>query len=177
MNDVAGGKIMNGDNLIKMAVQGDKAAFAGLYALYKDRLYRYAYFKLRNDSDAQDAVADCILCAYKNVSSLKNEKAFDAWIFKILYRSCCTAAKRQITEKAFENPDKLKIIPSDENIFVSAELCEALDALNQTDREIVLLSVVAGFNSRETGRLLKMNPNTVRSRLSRSLAKMKVFLG
>ncbi len=167
---------MSGDNLIKRAVQGDKEAFAKLYSQYKDRLYRYAYFKLGNDSDAQDAVADCIVCAYQSIGTLKNEKAFDAWIFKILYRSCCALVKRQIENKGVESLDSHKNSASYEPCFASAELSEALSLLDSTDRDIVLLSAVAGFNSREIGRLTGQNPNTVRSRLSRSLAKMKAFL-
>lgn len=167
---------MSGDNVIQMAIQGDRRAFAKLYSRYKDRLYRYAYFKLGNDSDAQDAVSDCIVCAYQNIGTLKNDKAFDAWIFKILYRSCCTIIKRQIELKNSENLDDRENRAFEEPGFDSVELKDALKELNATDRDIVLLSVVAGFNSREIGRLMGLNPNTVRSRLSRALAKMKAFL-
>ena len=167
---------MSGDNVIQMAVNGDKLAFAKLYSRYKDRLYRYAYFKLGNDTDAQDAVADCIVCAYQSIGILKNDKAFDAWIFKILYRSCCAIIKRQIELKNTENLDDRENLTFEEPGFESVELKDALKELNETDRDIVLLSAVAGFNSREIGRLLGLKPNTVRSRLSRALAKMKAFL-
>lgn len=167
---------MSGDNVIQMAVNGDKIAFAKLYSRYKDRLYRYAYFKLGNDTDAQDAVADCIVCAYQSIGILKNDKAFDAWIFKILYRSCCAIIKRQIELKNTGNLDDRENLTFEEPGFESVELKDALKELNETDRDIVLLSAVAGFNSREIGRLLGLKPNTVRSRLSRALAKMKAFL-
>lgn len=167
---------MSGDNVIQMAVNGDKLAFAKLYSRYKDKLYRYAYFKLGNDTDAQDAVADCIVCAYQSIGILKNDKAFDAWIFKILYRSCCAIIKRQIELKNTGNLDDRENLTFEEPGFESVELKDALKELNETDRDIVLLSAVAGFNSREIGRLLGLKPNTVRSRLSRALAKMKAFL-
>ncbi len=167
---------MSGDNVIQMAVNGDKLAFAKLYSRYKDRLYRYAYFKLGNDTDAQDAVVDCIVCAYQSIGILKNDKAFDAWIFKILYRSCCAIIKRQIELKNTGNLDDRENLTFEEPGFESVELKDALKELNETDRDIVLLSAVAGFNSREIGRLLGLKPNTVRSRLSRALAKMKAFL-
>ena len=44
------------NELIKMAKSGDKDAFASLYTAYKDKLYRYAYFKLNDPDDAMDAV-------------------------------------------------------------------------------------------------------------------------
>ena len=56
-------------NLIARARAGDKQAFAQLYLQHKDSLYRYAYFKLGNAQDAQDAVSDCIVEAYAGIST------------------------------------------------------------------------------------------------------------
>ena len=72
------------NDLVKRAKSGDKDAFAKLYTAYKDKLYRYAYFKLGDPDDALDAVSECITQAYWGISSLKSEKAFSGWIFKIL---------------------------------------------------------------------------------------------
>ncbi len=44
---------MNEKQLIHSAGKGDKEAFAKLYGLYKDRLYRYAYYRLGNSCDAK----------------------------------------------------------------------------------------------------------------------------
>ena len=167
---------MDENSLIKKAVTGDKKAFAKLYTLYKDRLYRYAYFKLGNDSDAQDAVSACITAAYENIVGLKSEKAFQAWIFKILYRCCCELVKNQIAENSREALEELNKLPVSENGYIAAELKEALYQLCPDDREIVLLSAVAGYNSREISKITGLKSSTVRSRLSRGLAKMKEFL-
>ena len=75
---------MNQNELIKAARTGDKNAFAELYIKYKDSMYRYAYFKLENEQDALDAVSSCIVEAYTGITSVKNEKAFSSWLFKIL---------------------------------------------------------------------------------------------
>ena len=47
--------------LVKKAKSGDKTAFSSLYRLYKDKLYRYAFYRLGNSDDAQDAVSDAVL--------------------------------------------------------------------------------------------------------------------
>ena len=46
----------------------------------------------------------------------------------------------------------------------------------ETDRQIICLNVVGGFKSHEIGEMMQMNHNTVRSRISRGLNKMKEFL-
>ena len=47
---------MDEKELVIRAKSGDKEAFAALYGLYSDRLYRYAFYRLQNESDAEDAV-------------------------------------------------------------------------------------------------------------------------
>ena len=57
--------------LVKKAKRGDKDAFAELFLSYKDRLYRYAYFKL-GEADAYDAVMDCVAEAWANIYTLRS---------------------------------------------------------------------------------------------------------
>lgn len=67
-------------------------------------------------------------------------------------------------------------IPTDSGNTVSVELREALATLSEEEKDIVLLSAVAGYSSKEIGQITKLKPATVRSKLSRSLAKMREFL-
>ena len=162
--------------LVKRAVLGEREAFAGLYTLYKDRLYRYAYFKLGRESDAQDAVSDCVVKAFENIKSLRSEKAFPAWIFKILYRTCAEILSRRSAEQECEDIINLAEKENTSSPHLAPELSEALALLKSDDRDIVLLAVIAGYNSREIAKITGKKPSTVRSRLSRSLAKMREFL-
>lgn len=167
---------MDEKNLVQRAVTGDKEAFAGLYTRYKDSLYRYAYFRLGNDNDAQDAVSACIIGAYESIRGLKDAASFRSWIFRILYRCCCTAIKAQIEQNDRADHGELERIPTEDDRLLGVEIREALSQLEPDDRDIVLLSAVAGYNSREIASLTGMKPTTVRSRLSRSLKKMRAFL-
>ena len=167
---------MDEKDLVQRAVREDKEAFAALYMRYRDALYRYAYFRLGNDADAEDAVSACIAAAYENIRTLRAEKAFGTWIFRILYRCCCTIVKDQIAANSRAGEEALETVPDEDRSRLSPELKEAFGVLEDEDREIVLLSVIAGYTSREIAVLLQMKPNTVRSRLARSLTKMRTFL-
>ena len=79
---------MDEKQLVLSAKNGDKEAFCALYSLYKTRLYRYAFYRLGNPEDAEDAVSDCVIAAFEHIKTLKKAEAFPAWIFAILYRSC-----------------------------------------------------------------------------------------
>lgn len=169
---------MTEKELIKSAKHGDKDAFAMLYGNYESRLYRYACYKLRNRDDACDAVADTIVCAYEEIGSLKKASAFDSWIFSILRAKCNKYIKQQIKQR--EADDYTTLFDSAELSTTisneSVELKEALAMLNENEREIVLLSVIAGLTSREISKITGLTAGSVRSKLSRSLTKMKDFL-
>lgn len=169
---------MTNDELINYAKRGRTEAFCQLYGKYKDRLYRYAYYKLQNHADAEDAVADCVLSAYAQITNLKKASAFDAWLFSIL-RACCNAQiKRQIrlrNEDTLENAANAASYDFSDQI-VKTELQEALSGLQEDEREIVLLSVVAGLSSKEIAGITDYTAGAVRSKLSRSLAKLRKSL-
>lgn len=165
---------MDERNLAAKARNGDKESFAALYTLYKDRLYRYAFFKLGNETDAMDAVSDCICEAYKYINTLHRAEAFQPWVFRILYRSCSRLIKEQA--KSRENTELDENTASYTESFSNPELGEALALLSEEEKDIVLLSTVAGYSSKEIGKILGIKHTTARSKLSRALAKMRDFL-
>ena len=165
---------MDGKELIKRARAGDKDAFSQLYLQYKDSLYRYAYYKLRSAEDAKDAVSACITQAYMGVASIRDERAFSSWLFRILYRECCAIIRRKTGLEFVEIDENAHLQP--DTSYIRSELSEALDSLSSEERDIVLLSAVAGYNSSEIGAMLGKNPATVRTKLARALGKMRQFL-
>ena len=164
--------------LIQKAKSGDKEAFAELYLLYKDKLYRYAYYRLGNETDAMDALSMCITHAFAGIGALQSEKAFGAWLFKIMHFSCAAVLRERAKHAAHAD---LAAVPeaalSEQANILCVELKQALELLSEAEREIVLLSTIAGYKSREIAALTGSTPGTVRSTLSRSLAKMRQYLG
>ena len=87
------------EKLVNEAIAGSKEAFCSLYGQYKDKLYRYALYKLGDPTDAEDAVSECVLAAWKNIGSLRNAEAFGSWIFRILSNCCAAHIKTIITAR------------------------------------------------------------------------------
>lgn len=159
-------------NLAALAKKGDRHAFASLYELiYKD-LFRYAYFTLNSRQDAEDAVSDAVIDAYRSIGKLKNEDAFKAWFFKILSAKC----KRKLKEKY--KPGVMEEIGQNEIFFsfdqdASIDLEAAVMALSGEERMILSLTVFCGYTSREISKITNINHNTVRTKYSRALVKLK----
>lgn len=169
--------------LAEQAREGNKEAFCRLYGQYKDKLYRYALYRLGSPEDAEDAVSECVLAAWQGLPRLKNAGAFGAWIFRILSRCCAGRINDSVNLR--ENVRRIyaegpgaepESEPGSHSASVSLELQEALDQLSDDERETVLLSVLGGLTSREISEITGLTPGAVRSKLSRSLARMREFL-
>lgn len=161
-------------NLVLVAQKGDKEAFAQLYQhIYKD-LYKFAYYTLKNEQDAQDAVSDAVMDAYSGISKLKSPDAFRGWMFKILSVKCKRKLKSYVERNKESDIDEvdLSVNGSEESL----ELKQALSLLTDEERMIVSLTVFGGYDSSEIAKMLNLNRNTVRSKHSRALAKMRDIL-
>ena len=164
---------MEGKDLIARARQGDRDAFAELYAQIYQDLYRFALYTLRNRHDAEDVVADTVMAAYEQIRRLRSEDAFRGWIFKI----CSNICKRKLKEyinKTEELPDDLSAYAGD--LSEDTQIRAAFARLSEEERFIISMHIFSGYTSREIGKILHMNDNTVRSKENRALKKMEQFM-
>lgn len=166
--------------LIADAKRGDTAAFAGLYELYARDLYRFALYYMRNPYNAEDAVQDAVLQAFRSIAALRKDDSFRSWLFKILSNVC---KRKLVNEQAHisdfsveETPDLACDENASEALSSAIAVRDAIGSLPEEERQIVLLSVTGGYRSGEIAQMLGMNAATVRSKLSRSLAKMRTLL-
>ena len=162
---------------VQRAQSGDKAAFGELYSHYYKEMYRYALYSLGHEQDAQDVVAETVASAYAQITHLRDAEAFPMWLFRILSNQIKRKKKSYIIQKKHVSLEEAEEVASDELLSESKlDLNKALDMIAQKDRDIVILSVVDGFTCYEIAEILKMNPATVRSRLSRSLKRLQQIL-
>ena len=166
---------------VRRAQAGDAGAFAELYSLvYKD-LYRIALLNLNNQHDASDVVSDTVLEAYTSISKLRDEKAFKAWIIKILTVKIKNKRKEYKEINNFrEDVDDLSDVEEaavrKEIDFGGIEVMEGFKQLREEDRMVLSLSVVSGYKSEEIARMFGTNANTVRSKVARAKARLKQLL-
>ena len=166
---------------VRRAQAGDAGAFAELYSLvYKD-LYRIALLNLNNQHDASDVVSDTVLEAYTSISKLRAEKAFKAWIIKILTVKIKNKRKEykeinNFREDVDDLSDAEEAAVSKEIDFGSIEVMEGFKQLSEEERMVLSLSVVSGYKSEEIARMFGTNANTVRSKVARAKARLKQLL-
>ena len=167
--------------MVAQARAGDTESFSLLYEEIKDELYKYALYTLGNTHDAEDAVADTFVEAYKGIANLRDEAAFKAWIFRILSvrmkRKISDIIKRKNTVNIedfigdFAADTDIERETSDKVVALGA-----LGRLSNDERMIVVLSAVQGYTTKEISEMLSVPHGTVSSKLHRSLIKMRKMI-
>src|SRR3990172_7680524 len=76
--------------LVRRVLAGDVERYAALVARYRDRLGRYALHRLGNRADAEDAVQETLVRAYRALERCATPERFGAWVFQILVNRCRT---------------------------------------------------------------------------------------
>lgn len=155
--------------LVEQAKQGDVEAFRRLYEEIYTELYRYALSIMKDSFDAEDAVSETVLAAYRQISKLKDNSAFKAWMFVILNNKCKRIYKNRHYD---EQLDKCEVT-SGHNMENALIVRMQFEALDYEAREIIGLSVLAGFTSEEIAKMVHKKPGTVRAIKSRALEKMR----
>ncbi|MBO5164326.1 MAG: sigma-70 family RNA polymerase sigma factor [Ruminococcus sp.] len=158
---------------VRLARNGDSAAFARLYTLvYKD-MYRIALYSLRSTHDACDAVSDTVLDAFCAIGKLKDEKAFRGWIMRILSAKIKRKQRDYFADTVELTEDVEPAVDFDCEI---SELKHAMDNLEPRSRLILSLTVLEGYSSSEVAEIIGENANTVRSVLARTKKTLRLEL-
>lgn len=155
-----------------------------------NRLYRYAYRLTMNERDAEDLVQDALLRAFDKFSQYKSGTSPLAWMMTILrsiFINKYRKKKREGHQVAFEdlNPsgevagsDSWGDVPENPEEFLfrnvlDHQLRDALAALPEPYREVILLVDLEDLSYREVSDILTIPPGTVMSRLHRARKQLQ----
>lgn len=160
------------EQLVRKAKSGDGEAFITLIEQNKEMLKRVAFAYLKNQEDIADAVQDTILDAFEHIKDLKKPQYFRTWLVRILINNCARIYRRNLKHTNYEllpeeygsragNQDKGQDLSTD------LEFMDLLKALPEESRTIFQLYYGEQFTIADVAKLLRINENTVKSRLRR----------
>ncbi len=160
--------------MIHKAKSHDPKAFTELMRLQMPNMYRTAAAILLNDEDAADAVQETILICWEKVGQLKEEKFFKTWMTRILINECFRIIRNK--EKV-EYMDEMEERCADSIVDPECNLewKEAMAAVDEKYRLVLILYYAQGFTGKEIAKILKIPHATVRTRLSRGREQLKKY--
>jgi RNA polymerase sigma-70 factor (ECF subfamily) len=166
-------------DLIVAAQRGDRDAFAELVSLHQRRAYAVARAITATHEDAEDAVQEGFLHAYRALDRFRPEQAFGAWLHRIVANAALDIGRRRRVRDADSLSDSVALPFRDpaEQDELRRRLAAGLEELSQRQRSVIVLHDVEGFTHGEIGTMLGIPEGTARSDLHHARAALRRTLG
>ena len=176
---------------IQRVLAGDANAFEPLVQAYEKTVYNLALRTLGNVQDAEDVTQEAFLKAYRSLADFRGDSKFSVWLYRIVSNLCLDllrAKKRRPTQSlSVENDEgEEEILDVPDEQFSPEHLLDrkltresvqrGLASLPDEARQILLLREIQGLSYEEIGRVLELDPGTVKSRIFRARKRLCAFL-
>lgn len=167
--------------VVRRVRDGHADAFAELVTKYRERYMRYAVRMLGNREDAEEALQDAFVRAYRGLDRLDEPARFEPWLFSILANRCRTAGRRRDwRERVFVSEQVAGDVGRSPEAEVQAwqeEIARALQALPVDQREAFVLHHVEGLDYGHMMELTGAGESALRMRVKRARERLVVILG
>ena len=172
----------NDQALVIRCAAGDRAAFDRLVERHGGALLRFASRQCTSARDAEDALQDGLLAAWRGAGGFRGDAAVRTWLFQVVLHACRRRGRRRSGEpdrhEPMEAAEHLATEGTDPEERVSTRqqgraLELALEALPAEAREILLLRDVEGLSGAEAAEVLGLGLAAMKSRLHRARLELK----
>ena len=178
---------MNEKELLLRMQGGDEAAFEALLRLYEKKIYTLCRRMCGNDEDAQEAAQDAFLSLWRSAKSFRGDASLSTWLYRLATNACIDLLRRnkRVGERVSLDDEEttLEIVddrPLPEQALERKEtqrlINEALAALPEDYRAILLLREAEGLSYAEIADAMHMELGTVKSRISRGRVLLRNYL-
>ena len=150
-----------------------KEEFVKILQENKVSLYRFAKSILKNDMQAEDAISEAILKAYKNKSKLKEIEKFKPWMMKIVANECYNLLRKNSRLELVDDINSLDLVHIDKEY---TDLRELVEDLSEEFSSVIVLFYYEDMSIKDISKVLEISEGTVKSRLYRAKEKLRVLL-
>ena len=163
----------------------DDNTFSGIVEQYTDYAYNIAFRMLHNPSDAEDAVQDAFLSAYRARDRFRGDAAVTTWLYRIVVNAVLMKVRKERRPGDLQqsNIDDVELVdwsPGPESATLNAELKaqleEALSRLPEDLRVAVVLRDVQELSNEEAAQVLEISVPAFKARLHRGRVLLRGHL-
>jgi RNA polymerase sigma factor (sigma-70 family) len=174
--------VSDGD-LIKSAQEGDQGAWETLMRTHQEAVFRLAFLMLGSADEAEDVAQETFIRAFGALGRFDRERPIGPWLLSIaanLARNRRRSIGRYLAalRRTFvvEPSVQETIDERSSEAWESQTLGQALRRLSATDREVIYLRYFLDLSEAEAAAALQIAVGTVKSRLSRALARLRALI-
>jgi RNA polymerase sigma-70 factor, ECF subfamily len=168
--------------LLRQHVAGDPEAFGELFRRHRDRLWAVALRTLGDPEEAADALQDGMLSAFRRAGDFRGDAAVTTWLHRIVVNACLDRLRRRAARPATltGDSDSLEALVSSRqegpDTATRLDIDAALRTLPPPQRAALVLVDMLGFSVVDAAAILDVSPGTVKSRCSRSRARLLPYV-
>ena len=168
--------------LARRAAKGEAEAFGVLYDRYVDKVYRYTFYRVRNEAEAEDVTSEVFMRALRAIPKYEPRQAFLAWLYRIARNAIIDRSRRQANrqqvsfEDALAHPNADQVVNPDEGLLAGSDATAVRKAMRQLtplQQEILVLRYVEGFDTKTISKLVGKRDGTVRGIEFRALNALR----
>lgn len=174
-------------DLVAGVLAGDRAAFAGIYEKYADRLFDFAHSMTRNREEAADAVADSFVVMAEKVGQLRDASALRPWLYSVVRNECLRTLRARA--RVAHDDEWLEAMPDQSNgpeqqitedaaqAELQALVWDAIEGLNDRDRALLDLNLRQGLEGADLAAAMDVTTANAYVMLSRARDQVERSLG
>src|SRR5260370_20415077 len=167
---------MEEDGLIQAARAGDELAFDTLVGALVDPAFKLAMVFLRDPNEAQDAVQEATLKAWRALRGLRKDAAVRPWFLTIVANHCRSVRRNRWWSVARFGTVARSEPGVGEREDLQIDLDRELARLPPTDRAVLFLFFYLDLPLSEVGRILRISPQAAKSRVHRAVSRPRLGL-
>lgn len=183
--EIAGSKALPDREVIERVQAGDTALYEVIMRRYNQRLYRTARAILRDDAETEDVIQDTYVRAYQHLDQFAGDALFSSWLTSIAVHESLRRLRQRNRNLQLDDPEQDEKGPMNiaetsldpEQRASAGELRglleEAVLALPDAYRTVVMLRDVEEMSTSETAAVLDLTEQNVKVRLHRGHAMMR----
>ena len=175
--------------LVHACKNGDATAFEQLVKRYDVRLFSIAQHITHNREDAEDAVQDAFLNAFRNLTQFRGNSQFSTWLIRITVNESLMKLRKRRSirevsmDEDFQNEEQISPFefadwaPNPEELYGRTELRDilrsVLQELQPSLRVVFVLRDIQGLSTEQTAEVLELSHDAVKARLWRVRLKLR----
>ncbi|MBS1933220.1 MAG: sigma-70 family RNA polymerase sigma factor [Bacteroidetes bacterium] len=169
--------------IISRVLKGEQQIFAQLVERYQNYVFTLVLRMVESREDAEEVSQDIFVKAYRSLADFRGDSKFSTWLYTIARTSSITfLRKKKLDTISMDNEKTFVQAENRESSFKAniieqksrqAMVNEAIAMLSPDDAQIITLFYKAEQSLEEMGKILGMEPNTVKVKLHRARQRLK----
>ncbi|MEO6962433.1 MAG: sigma-70 family RNA polymerase sigma factor [Puia sp.] len=169
--------------IISRVLHGEQAAFSLVVERYQNYVFSLVLRLIENREDAEEVAQDAFVKTYRSLADFRGESKFSTWLFIITRTTCISFLRKKKLHTVSLNDDSTGLQVENKESGFRANIVEqksrhdvlneAIRMLGADDSQVLTLFYKGEQTLEEIGKIMEMDPNTVKVKLHRARQRLK----